>query len=206
MGKIPLIAFLALFVAFSGVEANAQDPLKPKEHFKIERPAYLKSTDAKETYDSIIKQMVEGYAQSGNRVAQEYRNWRQDNNAPYLSSGHGNRYLNNYGNKISQGYLKLRRGQLMPAGSVLAKDSFTVTDANDIFAGALFIMEKLVAGSNSKTADWRYLMIMPDGSLFGDSAEAGNESMQFCHDCHNRAKHRDYLYLIPGEYRNNVSN
>lgn len=189
----------------SGV-AHAQsddDPFKPKAHFKIESPAALKSSDANAVYDSIIEQMSDGYAQSGDASAKAYRNWRRDNNAPYLSGGHGNRFLNNYGNGISEGYLKLRKGEKMPVGSILAKDSFTATDADEIFGGALFLMEKLAAGKKVEFGDWRYAMIMPDGSIFGDSANAGDESMQFCHDCHMRVKSRDYLYLIPREFRAN---
>jgi len=181
--------------------AGSHDPFKQAEHFKIERPADLDASNANEIYDSIIEQMAQGYAQSGYKSAQDFRNWRRDNNAPYLSAGHGNRFLNNYGNKISNGYLKLRRGQKMPAGSVLAKDSFTVTDDGEIYAGALFIMEKLAEGKSPASGDWRYAMIMPDGSLFGDSAVEGDNSMKFCQDCHNRVKTRDYLFLIPQIFR-----
>ncbi|MCP4074426.1 MAG: hypothetical protein GY742_22295 [Hyphomicrobiales bacterium] len=41
-----LFALFALGVALSGSPITAQDALKPKEHFKIERPAQLKSSDA----------------------------------------------------------------------------------------------------------------------------------------------------------------
>ena len=206
MKQFKPITILAFCTVVLTGQANADDPFKPTEHFKIERPAHLKSSDANAIYDSIVEQMADGYAQSGNSFAQDYRNWRQDNNAPYLSAGHGNRFLNNYGNNIAKGYLKLRRGQEMPTGSVLAKDSFTVTDTDDIFAGALFLMEKLTTNSNPATGDWRYVMIMPDGSIFGDSAVADDTSMQFCHDCHKRVKTRDFLFLIPQEFRNQVAN
>jgi hypothetical protein len=55
----------------------------------------------------------------------------------------------------------------LPAGSVVAKDSFAVTAAGDVFAGPLFIMEKMSQGFNAASRDWRYTMIMPDGSVFG---------------------------------------
>ncbi|MCF6320376.1 MAG: cytochrome P460 family protein [Rhizobiaceae bacterium] len=204
MGKFRLERILALAMGallFTQAQAGSDDPFKQVEHFKIERPANLDASNAMDVYDNIIDQMAQGYAQSGYKSAKDYSNWRRDNNAPYLSAGHGNRFLNNYGNKISSGYLKLRRGQKMPAGSVLAKDSFTVTDDGEIFAGALFIMEKLAEGTSPDTGNWRYAMIMPDGSLFGDSAVKGDNSMQFCQDCHNLAKTRDYLFLIPWKFR-----
>ena len=201
MRHFTLCALAILASAATPAPLLAQDAFKPTEHFKIERPAELKSDDANAIYDSIIKQMSEGYAQSGIRAAKDYLKWRRDNNAPYLSSGHGNRFLNNYGNAVSKGYLKLRRGSKMPVGSVLAKDSFTVTDGKEIFGGALFLMEKLADNAKPQTGDWRYVMIMPDGSIFGDNAVADDESMQFCHDCHKRVKTRDYLFLIPQKFR-----
>ena len=203
-GFIIAAVFMSVFV--TGAQAASDDPFKPKEHFKIERPAQLGSTDANAIYDSIIEQMANGYAQSGDASAKKFRNWQRFNNAPYLSAGHGNRFLSNYGNKIASGYLKLRRGETMPVGSILAKDSFTVTDDKEIFGGALFLMEKLAAGGKPEFGDWRYAMIMPDGSIFGDSAVAGDESMQFCHDCHVRVKKRDYLYLIPTKFRAEAAN
>ena len=186
MKRIFLFSAGILAMVSTIAQAQSQDPFKPTEHFKIERPAALQSDDANEIYASIIKQMAEGYAQSGDPTAKDYLGWRRDNTAPYLSGGHGNRFLNNYGNKISQDYLALKRGEKMPVGSILAKDSFTVTQEKEIFAGALFLMEKLPAGTNS---------------VFGDSELAGDETMQFCHDCHVRVKKRDYLYLIPRKYR-----
>ena len=186
--------------------ARADDIFIPREHFKLEQPTLLKPADATKIYESIIEEMADGYSQSGNEYAMEYGNWQRENNAPYLSAGHGNRYLNNFSNKIAENYLNLRRGEKMPIGSVLAKDSFTVTKDNDIFAGALFIMEKLAAGTKVDHGDWRYLMIMPDGSLLGDSTVAGDESMNFCHDCHIRVKNRDYLFLIPKPFRRTSQN
>ncbi len=201
MVKAASTAVVIMGFVITGTLAESDGSLQPKQHFKIERPADIQSADANVIYNSIIKQMAEGYAQSGDPSAKNFRKWRRDNHAPYLSGGHGNRFLNNYGNAISKNYLKLSIGQKMPVGSILAKDSFTVTDENEIFAGALFLMEKLATGAKAETGDWRYAMIMPDGSVFGDSAVTGDKSMKFCHDCHKRAKKRDYLYLIPTSYR-----
>ena len=201
-----ILGGMAFSAIISGALADDDDPFKASEHFKIERPSQLEASDADAIYDNILKQMSDGYAQSGDVTAKKYKNWRRENNAPYLSAGHGNRYLSNYSNNIARNYLELRRGEKMPVGSILAKDSFTATDGDDIYAGALFIMEKLAEGVSNKTGDWRYAMIMPDGSVFGDSAIAGDESMKFCHDCHDRVKNRDYLFLIPQQYRRSDSN
>jgi len=201
MSYLKLISTIALVAAFSVAPAVAQDSLIPKEHFKIERPVKLSPDEANKVYDDLIQKMAAGYAQSGNIVAKDFRNWQRENNSPYLSAGHGNRFLNNYSNPKGEGYLKLRRGEKMPVGAIFAKDSFTVTEDKEIFPGALFIMEKTATGINPKTDDWRYVMIMPDGSLLGDSNVTGDESMKFCHDCHKRAKSRDFLFLIPKAFR-----
>ena len=203
MSELKSIYIIAIVAALTVAPASAQDSLIPKEHFKIERPVKLSADEANEIYDNLIEKMAAGYAQSHNKLAKDYRNWQRENSSPYLSAGHGNRFLNNYSNPKGEGYLKLRRGQKMPVGSILAKDSFTVTEDKEIFPGALFIMEKTAPGINPKTDDWRYVMIMPDGSLLGDSNAAGDEGMQFCHDCHKRAKSRDFLFLIPKVFRTN---
>jgi len=86
-------------------------------------------------------------------------------------------------------------------GAVLVKDSFTVTDDGEIFAGALFVMEKLSPEAYPDTGDWRYQMIMPDGSIFGDTTGEAPQNMEFCHTCHQSVADSDYLFLIPEDYR-----
>jgi len=185
----------------SAIFVQAQDALKPADHFLVEEPAVMTPQETAAIYKSIARQMVDGYAQSDDPAAAEYQNWQQFNTTPYLSPGHGNRFLNNYGNAIATDYLSLKPEEKMPVGSILAKDSFTVTAAGDVFPGALFLMEKLATGSNPQTGDWRYVMIMPDGSLLGDTLGSEPEAMEFCSSCHEIAADTDYLYLIPDEFR-----
>jgi hypothetical protein len=90
----------------------------------------------------------------------------------------------------------------MPAGAVIAKDSLTVTRLGARYPGALFIMEKLAPGTHPETADWRYAMILPDGSFFGDTVqEEMRDKVAFCHDCHEQRADYDYLFFLPDEYR-----
>ena len=192
-----LTVFLFVLPGFS----LADDPPDPIEHFEIQDPADLTQGGALEAYRGLAAQMLEGYSQSGVPSAAEYQSWKRFNSAPYLSHGHGNRFLNNYGNTTAKDYLDLEEGDQMPMGSILAKDSFTVTKTGETFAGALFLMEKLPRGTNPDTADWRYMMIMPDGSLFGDTLGASPDKMDFCHSCHEIAEADDYLYFIPEEFR-----
>ena len=42
----------------------------------------------------------------------------------------------------------------------------------------LFLMEKMPAGFSYVTGDWRYIMIMPDGSLFGETRGDGAVTLE----------------------------
>ena len=192
---------LGYCLSFSAYAAD-DDPFSPEGHVKIERPADLDAADASAIYREIAKRMAEGYAQSDYADAKVYQQWTKQNSAPYLSPGHGNRFLNNYGNAIAKGYLALDVDEKMPVGSILAKDSFTVTDNQEIFAGALFLMEKLEEGKHPATGDWRYAMILPDGSLIGDTLGDDPDSMTFCHDCHEQVADTDFLFGIPAKFIN----
>ncbi len=179
----------------------ANDEPDPIDHFKVLKPADLSKEEASRIYERMAQQMLEGYRQSDTPAAAQYQNWKRFNTAPYLSRGHGNRFLNNYGNSVARDYLNLQTGEQMPVGSILAKDSFTVTQSGEAFGGALFLMEKLPQATSPDTADWRYVMIMPDGSLFGDTLGENPVKMDFCHSCHEIAEAEDFLYFIPEDFQ-----
>ena len=183
--------------------ADTEELLRPKKHFTLERPGSLTKDDATTIYEVIADDMARGYAMSEDPSVRAYRQWRLYNDAPYRSETHGNRYVNNYANAIAAeaGYGNLKDGTRMPPGAVLAKDSFTYTGDHALFAGALFIMEKLPRGGNPAMADWRYAMIMPDGSVFGDTSADTTERMAFCHDCHMQKEELDYLFFVPEAHR-----
>ena len=90
----------------------------------------------------------------------------------------------------------------MPEGSVLAKDSFEVTELGDVITGPLSLMEKMQYGFNAESRDWRYTLIMPDGSLFGTTKGEGSERVIFCMECHiTVGADQDHLFFVPEEYR-----
>lgn len=201
MIKIQHLRLFACFIfIWNPSWSLAQEEITPEGHFKIEEPAELSGQKAEEVYRGLFEAMSSAYAQSGYPSASDFPDWIRFNKTPYLSAGHGNRYLNNYGNEKSQGYLRLTSGEKMPVGAILVKDSFTVTETQEIFPGALFIMEKLTEGASLETGDWRYAMIMPDGSVLGDTNGDNTQSMQFCHECHTAVSETDYLFLIPKEH------
>ena len=201
------ITVLGFVFAVATVPLLAESPakeLKTYRHFRIERPAHLSQAEALTVYDNIRDELGDGYAASEHPSAKTYRMWRRYNSAPYRSATHGNRYVNNYANRKAKGYGKLKRGERMPAGAVFAKDSFTVTSDGAVFGGALFIMEKLAPGTRPESGDWRYIMIMPDGSYFGDSEGVGAEGVTFCHTCHKTAGDQDMLFYVPKGYQRSV--
>ena len=192
-----LKAIIAATLIFGLGGTAAAQKFEIKRHLKIENPAQLKPSESLSVYQSIADELSRGYAASKDKAAMGYRKWRLFNTAPYRSSTHGNRFVNNYANEKSYG----KPGAVMPAGTVIAKDSFTVTADSAIFGGALFLMEKLKAGASPGTGDWRYAMIMPDGSVFGDSTGANPNQVNFCHGCHKAKAGDDYLFFLPNAYR-----
>ncbi len=195
-GIVGLVGF-----GFTALAQQKPTGATPKRHLKIERPAHLSTADALAIYAEIADQMVIGYGVADNPAAGEYRKWRLYNNAPYRSATHGNRYVNNYGNGLTDDYVKMDSTVRMPAGAVLAKDSFTVTADGDVFGAPLFLMEKLAADTSPATNDWRYVMILPDGSLFGDSQGEAADKVGFCHACHRSVEKTDNLFFVPKKYR-----
>jgi LysM repeat protein len=137
-------------------------------------------------------------------VAQEYQGWERLNTMPYISATHGSRYVNNYpGAEAAGAYGRFEEvGDAMPVGGRIAKDSFTVSPDGRVGVGPLFIMEKMAGGFDQASRDWRYTMIMPDGSLFGMTGGQGSQNVQFCAECHALvADDQDSLFFMPEEYR-----
>ncbi len=175
---------------------------QPTRHFRVERPADLADADALTIYDRIVDDMTAAYRTSGNSHAEVYNGWRRYNVTPYLSATHGKRYVNNYANPLASGYGKAEQAGTLPQGSVLAKDSFEVTDRGDVVSGPLFLMEKMEPGFNPEARDWRYTMIMPDGSLFGTTNGESSDRVEFCAACHLAAgDERDHLFFVPKRHR-----
>jgi len=198
--KISVVVAVALLLATATAPWAASD-MVPKKHFKILKPTQLTGPEALSVYDNVRTRMVRGYGQSGEMSANRYQQWELLNIQPYPSATHGNRYVNNYANAVAKGYGQLKAGQKLAVGSILAKDSFTVTKDRSVFPGALFIMEKLGKGKSLDTGDWRYQMIMPDGSLFGDTQGTGAGKVAFCAGCHAIVSDTDYVFQVPKKYQ-----
>ena len=113
-------------------------------------------------------------------MAGAYRDWTVTSSRPAVAGAHGNRLLYTFANDIAaEQYLKYAdEGVIMPVGSVLAKESITISAKKKAaVTGPLFIMTKGEAGSAPETADWVYAGIQPDGKPM-------KFKQSFCHDCH----------------------
>lgn len=183
-------------------DASVSDGLnKPRRHFRVDRAAALDDDAARDIYNRLRGGMAKGYALSGNPTAKNYKSWKRYNSAPYGSSTHGNRFVNNYANAKAAAYGKYEAAGKLPPGAVIAKDSFMVADDGAVAPGPLFIMEKMPEGFSYVSGDWRYTMIMPDGSVFGATLGANANRVEFCIGCHLAQEKVDHLYFLPEKWR-----
>ena len=162
----------------------------------------LTNAEAAGAYDCMIGQMRMAYGKSGDATAASYTGWRRYSKVAYQSSTHGGRYVQNYANATARAYGAFEKAGLMPAGAILAKDSFGVNGKGSVTVGPMFLMEKMPAGFNAESGNWKYTMIMPNGSVFGVTNAKNSAGMQFCIECHAAvAEDQDHMMFLPEEYR-----
>ncbi len=163
-------------------------------------PFDLEAAQITEIYDCIKAEMVENYTKGDNEVAATYRDWTVSSTRPAVAGAHGNRLLQTFANDVAaEQYLKFAdEGVVMPVGSVLAKESITISKKKKAaVTGPLFIMTKAEAGSAPETADWVYSVVQPNGKMM-------KFKQSFCHDCHVSWEAQDMLAYPLEEVR--VSN
>ncbi len=180
---------------------SAQGSAEQRRHDRIRNSAELTAQEAEAIYRVLADGLAQTYALSGDPVSAGYRNWQRFNTAPYKSMTHGRRYVSNYANEIARDYGKFDAAGRLPVGAVVAKDSFVVTDDGAVSAGPLFVMEKMAAGFNYVSGDWRYSMISADGVLLGRTKGAGAEQVEFCIACHLAVEKQDHLFFVPEQVR-----
>ncbi len=158
--------------------------------------------EALTAYKCILEDMRAAYAKSDNKIALSYMSWPRYSRQSYQSATHGTRYVQNYANAKARAYGAYEKAGAMPVGSAIAKDSFSVSGDGKVGVGPLFLMEKMNAGFSPGSGDWRYTMILPNGSVFGTTWGADSEKMQFCADCHLLVTPEvDSMMFMPDEYR-----
>jgi len=177
------------------------DPDRPRGNFRVPDPLALEPVEASSLYASLKARMREAYLPSRHPAAEHYQDWRRYTAAPFLSSPHGNRYVSVYADADAERAGGLDPAGTHPEGATIAMDSFTVTRDGLVAPGALFVMEKMAPGFNPVGGDWRYTMILPDGTVFGTTHGPGSEAVRFCVACHLAAEDNDRIHALPAEAR-----
>jgi len=178
-------AGLAAAITMTGHTAQAQENATCTTD--AESPWDMSAAQIEDFYACMEAQMARGYAAEGNEVAANYRDWTVSSTRPAVQGAHSARLLQTFANDVAADqYLKFEsEGVEMPAGSVLAKESFSVKNGEGV-VGPLFIMTKLEEGASPETDDWRYDALTPSGGEMGIS-------QSFCHDCHVTWESQDML-------------
>lgn len=200
VGAAAFFCLICSFFWWSTVAA--QETPAQEEHFKVPDPAGLSAEDAEAVYARISEAMQNGYALSGRGEVMSYRKWERFNSHPYRSAQHGERFVNNFANSAARAFGDPATAEVFPVGSILVKESFSVTESGSVFYGPLFIMEKMQPDFSKDSRDWRYSMIMPDGSLFGMTKGDGDANVTFCIGCHEMVgDSQDAVFFVPEGYR-----
>jgi hypothetical protein len=161
----------------------------------------LSDAELTAAYQGVLPKLLAGYAKSGDPSISKYSKWAMFNRTPYVSETHGQRYVNNYANDIAKSeYARFEHAGKMPVGSVLAKDTFRVKAGGKVEPGPLNLMEKMPAGFNPDSGDWRFTLILPSGEVYGATKGKDSARVEFCAGCHAIAE-PDFMFFIPEEYR-----
>jgi len=174
-------------------------PGAPRHHQRIARAATLEPDAAEAIYSDLVGEMAADYARSGLPAAREYRQWPRFNRAPYRSASHGRRFVNNYASDPRYG--RFEKAGRFPVGTVVAKDSFTVTDDGHVEPGPLFLMTKMAEGFNAASGDWRYSVVMPSGEVAGVTRGENAAQVAYCIGCHLIREAYDHMYFPPPRFR-----
>lgn len=183
--------------------AAAADPVgDQKLHPAIARPADLSPERAEEIYQAIRGRLRDQYARSGDPLFSAYQDWKRFTRLPYRAGSHGERFVHHYANEKAEKYRNYEKAGPLPAGSIVIKDSFTVTERGQVMHGPLFMMEKMPIGFPSAAGTWRFMMLRGDGSVVGLTGGKNAKAVRFCAGCHAKAgAEQDFLYFMPDEAR-----
>jgi len=175
--RLAAVLFALGAVTVSAPAAHAAcDPGKPGSD--------LTGDEAKAVYECIAADLHKGYATGDKRwipaeFVNDYRGWTLASGFPAAPGFHGERFLVTWVNAAgADEYLKYAEDPSIPAGTVIAKESFGVNAAGKVEKGPLFLMQKVEAGVSPQTDDWYYMMVAPNG------APMAVEVVSACSDCH----------------------
>lgn len=151
----------------------------------------------------VLRPTRVAYSDSDLAEAKSFLDWKNFATAPYTSATHGNRFVVNYANSSAEeAYGKYEQIGTMPEGGIIAKPSFMISANGQAQFGPLFLMEKMEKDWRPESRDWRYTMVMPDGTVAGRTQGPKAEAVEFCVGCHaGVADTQDSLFFIPEDTR-----
>jgi hypothetical protein len=165
-------------------------------------PADITGERAEVVYQAIRRTMIRHYMVSGDPVAGAYQHWQRFNTVPYRSGPHGKLFVNNYANDMAAAYGRYEKVGTLPSGSMVAKDSFVVTESGQVMTGPFFLMEKRDPDFNAASNDWLFMMVSASGTVAGITNGKNSAAVEFCADCHSKApREQDNLFLMPDDVR-----
>ena len=148
----------------------------------------LSFEEAQAVYECLEASMHESYNKGNKRwipaeYVEDYINWKPASTAPAAPGFHSNRFLYTYVNDIGwDDYTDYKdEDASVPAGTLIAKTSFSVSDSGEAKPGPLFLMEKVAEGTSPETGDWYYMMVSASG------APQAVNVMTACVECHQDA-------------------
>ncbi len=186
----------------AAAKCNPCSPCNPCNPCAATGAPELSDAEVVAVYDCLLPEMKAAYAKSDNEIAVNFASYRAYSKQPYVSATHGGRFVTNYANDKGRAYGAYERAGVLPSGTKLAKPSFSVQGDGRVSVGPLFLMEKMAAGFNKASGDWRYTMIMPNGAIAGTTNGKGSKTVAFCIGCHMSVMpEQDSVMLLPEEYR-----
>jgi hypothetical protein len=150
-----------------------------------------------------VRQLYAAYADSGLSEARDFVDWTNVATAPYVSGTHGGRFVTNHVNEAGEeAYRRYEEIGEMPVGGTVAKPSFAIQPDGQAQLGPLFLMEKMEEAFYQPSDDWRYTMVMPDGTVAGQTQGLNAQQVEFCIGCHMAAPAgQDSLLFLPENLR-----
>lgn len=132
----------------------------------------MTAEQAQAVYDCLKGDLFKGYNKNAGKkfykqatYAKNYKKWTKAAKHPAAPGFHGSRFLMTWVNSVGAAeYLKYKDENVnIPAGTVIAKESFKISKKGKVQKGPLFFMEKVAKGKSPKTMDWYYSGVAPNG-------------------------------------------
>jgi len=147
--------------------------------------ADLTGSEAMSVYECIADDLYAGYQKNDKdfidpSFVKNYRDWTLASSVPGAPGFHGGRFLMTFVSEPGDTeYLKYKDEDVnIPAGTLIAKESFLVTDEGKVRKGPLFLMQKVAAGVSPETMGWYYMAVLPNGKPLRVDV------MKACNECH----------------------